>query len=97
MEIQKRFVSTCINPPQFQIPKMCYDSRTIYVNKMNILFLVKDRREGARQLLDALLPVLVPLSPPEKVREVFWNSPDSSWFEFDYSTKVLSYCSMEKK
>ena len=97
MEVTRHFVSTCINPPNLRIPTMCYDARTIYVNQMDILFLWKDKREIARQFLDGLLPILAPLVPRDALLTAFWTTPDNVWFEFDYRTKVLSYCSLEKK
>lgn len=96
MEVTRSFVSTCPNPPNLRIPKICYDARTIYVNQMDILHLCKDRREVARQFLEALLPLLAPLLHKDALLTAFWKTPDNSWFEFDYTTKVLSYCFLEK-
>lgn len=97
MNTKRGFIGTAVNAPRLPIPQACLDSKTIYLSNMDVLYLFKDTRQVARDYIDLVLPQLALQVPKDKLLEGFWKTPESSWFEFDYTTKVLSYCFLEKK
>ena len=97
MFVRRGFVGTNPNAPRVPIPKPCYDARTIYLNELDILTIFKDRRDFAQKYVEEVLPQLALQVQKDKLLHVYKNLPDNGYFEFDYGTKVLSYCSLEKK
>ena len=84
------------NALRIPIPQTCVDSKTIYVSELDVLYLFKDTRQVARDYVEMLLPHLALQVPKDKLLEAFWKMPPNGWFEFDYSRKMLCYCSLEK-
>lgn len=97
MHVRRTFLGTNPNAPRIPIPKPCYDDRTIYLSLMDVLFLYKDKRDFAQAYVEKILPLLAVQISPDKLLMLYKNLPDNGHLEFDYSTKILSYCSLEKK
>lgn len=97
MNIRKGFVGTNPYAPRLPIPQPCVDSKSIYLSHLDILYIFKDTRQVAKDYIEQLLPQLALQVPKDKLLKVYWTLPDNGYFEFDYNTKVLSYCSIEKK
>ena len=97
MEVKRGFLGTNPNAPKIPIPQPCIDSKSIYLSDMGVLYLFKDTRTIAKMYIEEILPQLAIQLPKDKLIEAFWKIPDNGWFEFDYATKVLSYCFLEKK
>lgn len=96
MNVKKGFLGTNPHAPRLPIPQICVEKKSVYLSQLDVLFLFKDTRPEAKQYIEMLLPQLAIQLPKDKLLEAFWKKPDSDWFEFDYTTKVLSYCSLEK-
>lgn len=96
MNVRRGFLGTSPNGPRIPIPRVCLDSRTIYVNELDCLCMFKDTREVAKNYLEMILPLLAIQIPKDKLLEGFWKMPENAWMEFDYGRKVLSICFLEK-
>lgn len=97
MNVKRGFLGTNPNAPHIPIPQPCVDSKSIYLSATDVLYLFKDTRTIAKMYIEEILPQLCLQAPKEKLIEAFYKMPDNGWFEFDYATKVLSYCFLEKK
>lgn len=97
MEVKKGFLGTNPNAPRLPIPQACIDSKSIYLSGLDVLYLFKDTRVIAKMYVEEILPQLAIQCPKDKLLEAFYKMPDNGWMEFDYKTKVLSYCFVEKK
>ena len=97
MQVKKGFLGTNPNAARIPIPQACIDSKSIYLSATDVLYLFKDTRMIARMYIEDILPQLCLQAPKDKLIEAFWKMPDNGYMEFDYTTKVLSYCSFEKK
>ena len=96
MRVKRGFLATSPNAPRIPIPRACLDSRTIYINELDVLCLFKDTREVARAYIETILPLLALQIPKDSLIATFWKMPDNAWMEFDYGRKVLSICFLEK-
>lgn len=82
------------------IPDMCVKDRTITLNKMKVLNIFKDRRPTAQAWINDAIPRLIIMDDHKKQKLVTWfweEMPNNSWLEFDFGTKLLSLCVLEKK
>lgn len=82
------------------IPDMCVQDRTITLNKMAVLNIFKDRRPTAQAWINDAIPRLIIMDDHKKQKLVTWfweEMPNNSWLEFDFGTKLLSLCILEKK
>jgi hypothetical protein len=96
MNLRRKVLGTNPHAPRIPIPQTCVDSKTIYLSELDVLFLFKDTRQVARNYVEMLLPHLALQVPKDTLIEAFWKMPDNGWFEFEYTRKMLCYCSLEK-
>lgn len=97
MDFKRYYIGKYPNPMYGSIPEACLRDKTIYINNMHQLWLTKDRRPEAVDYINNIIPRLgCPFY--QKLLSWFWNEmPDNGFLEFDYSTKVLCFCQIQKK
>jgi hypothetical protein len=96
MNVRRGFVGTNPHAPRIRIPQVCVDSKTIYLSELDVLYLFKDTRQVASDYVEMLLPHLALQVPKDDLIKAYWTMPPNGWLEFDYSRKMLLYCSLEK-
>ncbi len=79
------------------MPKECVDDRTIVMNKMKVLSMMKDRRLLAVQYMTHIFPAIGIVQSDKMVKWFYEEMPDNAFLEMDYGTRTLSLCLVEKK
>lgn len=98
MEVKKTLIGNHPNPFMKDIPDICVRDRTITLNKLKELRIFPDRRPSARAWINDVIPRIYFGNNPDKLINFFWNEmPSNGWLEFDFGTKTLYLCTLEKK
>lgn len=97
MEFKRFVIGKYPNPMYGVIPEQCLRDKTITLNQLTQLCITRDRRPEAIEFINGLIPRLgVPFA--RQLLEWFWNEmPDNGFLQFDYATKILCFCLIEKK
>ena len=97
MEYKRYKIAECPKPMWCAIPETCLKEKTITLNLMTQLHLFKDRRPEAVEYINGFLTHLG-YPNAEKLVSWFWNEmPDNGFLQFDYATKILCFCLIDKK
>lgn len=97
MEVKRTLIGNHPHPLIDPIPDMCVRDRTITLNKLKELRIFADRRPTARKWIDENIPRIF-FGDSKKLVSWFWNElPANGWLEFDFGSKILYLCTLEKK
>lgn len=98
MEVRKVFVAKAISPLKKDPPRLCEQSKTIVYDTFKTkLYLFPDGRPEALEWVNEVLPTLLPLPTPREAVLPFYRSLKDQYLEFDWTTKTLYLCFLEKK
>lgn len=98
MEVKKTLIGNHPNPLIHPIPDMCVRDRTITLNKLKVLQIFPDKRPTAQAWINDTIPRIYFGNNPDKLINFFWcEMPSNGWLEFDFGSKILYLCTLEKK
>ena len=95
MKITKVVIGGHPAPLRRPIPDSIAYRKTVTLNVLGQMNIFQDRNPDAIQWIEEILPSLM-IGRPEDILHRFWSMDSHSWWCFDYGTKTLSLCSLEK-